>query len=174
MHIQGWSCNHQHLGYSYTTIHEPRYVLSLPPNIDLGVHIDLVLGGCVNPSLVYPMKPGSKWMIFQHRGLGCPAFSVPCCAYFGDHLPSDMHLIEITPQLRFPWTTALHFFPSKDAFALIVSHVFQNMEVLHLYNGFWMFSACRKPSLGPGHKLMSTSLSSPSRFRKIQRCMAQD
>ena len=48
------------------------------------------------------------------------------------------------------------------------------MEVLHLYNGFWMFSACRKPSLGPGHKLMSTSLSSPSRFRKIQRCMAQD
>ena len=121
------------------------------------------------------MKPGSKWMI-KHRRLGCPAFSVPCCAYFGDLLPSDMHLIEITPQLRFPWTTALHLFPSKDAFILIVSYVFQNMEVLHLmvFGCFWMFSACRKPRLGPGHKLMSTSLSSPSRFRKIQRCMAQD
>jgi hypothetical protein len=70
-----------------------------------------------------------------------------------------MHLIEITPQLRFPWTTALHLFPSKDAFILIVSYVFQNMEVLHLmvFGCFWMFPACRKPRLGPGHKLMSTS-----------------
>lgn len=186
MHKQGWSCNHQHLGYSYTTIHEPRYVLSLP-NIDLGVHIDLVLGGWGNwfPAMCtgcISHEARIQMDDFPHRGrLDVLHFLCHVEPYFFlDLLPSDMHLIEITPQLRnFPWQLPYMFFPARMPLSwefLLCFRTWKCFTMLHLmvFDGLWMFSACRKPSLGPGHKLMSTSLSSPSRFRKIQRCMAQE